>query len=60
MCYLLEARRVNEIPVDSMEWSPSFLGLGWDASVFQGVTLVREARSTHGLEKDKTMTHQGR
>jgi hypothetical protein len=34
MCCLLEARRVNEIPVDFMQWSLSFLGLGWYASVF--------------------------
>jgi hypothetical protein len=37
MCCLLEARRVNEILVDSMQRSPSFLGLGWYASAFQGV-----------------------
>jgi hypothetical protein len=51
MCCFLEARGVNEIPVDSMQWFPSFLGLGWYASVLQGVVLLREARSAHGLRK---------
>jgi hypothetical protein len=59
MSCLLEARRVNEIPVDSMQWSPSFLGLGWYVLVFQGAVLLRKDRSAHGLLKDKTMTRQG-
>jgi hypothetical protein len=49
MYYPLEARRVNEIPVDPMQWPPSFLGLGWYVSVFQGLVLLREARSAHDL-----------
>jgi hypothetical protein len=42
MCWLLEGRRVNEIPVDSMQCSSSFLGLGWYASVFQGLFFYAE------------------
>jgi hypothetical protein len=54
----LEALPVNEIPMDSMQWSPSLLGLEWYASLFQAVVLPREARSAHGLEKEKAMTRQ--
>jgi multidrug transporter EmrE-like cation transporter len=56
MYCLLEALRVNEISVDYMQWSPSFLGLGWYASVFQGVVLLREAKSAPSLFRISLLT----
>jgi hypothetical protein len=41
--------RVSEIPRNSVQWSSSVLGPGRYASVFQGVVLLREARSAHSL-----------
>jgi hypothetical protein len=44
--------------VESIKSQEIPCSLGWYASVFQGVALLREARSARSLEKDTTMTRQ--